>query len=122
MSDPQQGPPQGWAANLIHAAKSLSLAKRGDHRPAGGHSCACVHHLSALNGERIMDRLMSTYEEIAQPSGCTLQACPGEGRPGPVECVIWLRFSWLTNRWFISVVLYREPTEAGPSAIVRRST
>jgi hypothetical protein len=64
----------------------------------------------ALNDEKIMDRLMSTYEEIAQPSGCTLRHAKRRGGPDQWSIASGFAFQGI-DRWHVSVVMDHPPTE-----------
>jgi hypothetical protein len=67
----------------------------------------------ALGDEKIMDRLMSTYEEIDgnQQSGCVLRHVQERG--GPDIWGISTGFAFQGEaRYFVNVALAREPTDS----------
>ena len=67
----------------------------------------------ALEDEKIMDRLMSTYEEIDgnQQSGCVLRHVQERG--GPDIWGISTGFAFAGEaRWFVNVALARRPSDA----------
>lgn len=63
----------------------------------------------ALGDDKIMDRFMSTYEEISgQQTGCALRHVQARG--GPDQWGISTGFSFTGNdRWFVNVVLDHMP-------------
>jgi hypothetical protein len=64
----------------------------------------------ALNDEKIMDRLMSTYEEIGnQQSGCALRHVQERGGPDLWGVSTGFAFQGST-RWFVNAVLTHEPS------------
>jgi hypothetical protein len=64
----------------------------------------------ALDDEKLLDRLLSTYEETSsQMAGCTLRHVQERG--GPELWGISSGFAFQgAQRWFISVVLSHEPS------------
>jgi hypothetical protein len=64
----------------------------------------------ALNDEKIMDRLMSTYEEIGnQQSGCALRHVQERGGPDLWGVSTGFAFRGM-DRWNVSVILTHEPS------------
>jgi hypothetical protein len=57
----------------------------------------------------LMDRLMSTYEEIPQSSGCTLRHVQERGGPDLYSVSSGFAFQG-ADRWFVSVVVPHEPS------------
>jgi hypothetical protein len=64
----------------------------------------------ALNDEKVMNRLMSTYEEIDQSSGCTLRHVKERGGPDLWSVSSGFAFSGI-DRWFVSVVVNHRPSD-----------
>jgi hypothetical protein len=64
----------------------------------------------ALGDEKIMNRLMSTYEEIASRGGCTIRHVKARG--GPDLWGVSSGFAYQgTDRWFINVLLDHAPSD-----------
>ena len=64
----------------------------------------------ALSDEKLLARLMSTYEEIPQPSGCTLRHVRQRGGPDLYSVSSGFAFQGV-DRWFVSVVVSHAPSE-----------
>jgi hypothetical protein len=64
----------------------------------------------ALDNDRLLDRFMSTYEELSsQQSGCAVRHVQERG--GPEMWGISSGFAFQgSDRWFVNVVLSHEPT------------
>lgn len=64
----------------------------------------------ALGDEKIMDRLMSTYEEVdSQQLGCAIRHAQTRG--GPALWGISTGFAFRGgDRWFVNVIMDHEPT------------
>ena len=64
----------------------------------------------ATSDDKLLDRLMSTYEEIGSKSGCTLRHVQARG--GPALWGISSGFAFQgADRWFVNVLLDHAPTE-----------
>jgi hypothetical protein len=65
----------------------------------------------ALEDEKLMDRFMSTYEELGnQQSGCTVRHVQARG--GPALWGISTGFAFQgSDRYFVNVALQRQPTD-----------
>jgi hypothetical protein len=64
----------------------------------------------ALDDEKLLDRLLSTYEETSsQMTGCTLRHVQERGGPDLWGISSGFAFAG-AERWFISVVLSHEPS------------
>jgi hypothetical protein len=63
----------------------------------------------ALSDEKLLDRFMSTYEELGdQQSGCTVRHVQARGGPGLWGVSTGFAFQG-EARWFVNVVLDHEP-------------
>jgi len=63
----------------------------------------------ALNDAAVMDRLLSSYKEIPNTSGCTLREVKARG--GPARWAISTGFAFHgADRWSINVILDQQPT------------
>jgi hypothetical protein len=63
----------------------------------------------ALNDAAVMDRLMSSYEEIPNTSGCTMRKVKARG--GPARWSISTGFAFHgADRWGIYVIVDQQPT------------
>lgn len=63
----------------------------------------------ALGDEKLLDRLMSTYEEMPDQSGCVVRHVALRG--GPDQWGISSGFAVQGSaRWFVSVIMDRAPT------------
>lgn len=63
----------------------------------------------ALSDDKLLDRLMSTYEEkSSQMTGCTIRHVQERGGPDMWSVSSGFAFQG-TDRWFVSVVLTHEP-------------
>jgi|KBSMisStandDraft_5_1062788.scaffolds.fasta_scaffold208852_2 hypothetical protein len=64
----------------------------------------------AMNDAAVMDRLLSSYKEIPNTSGCTLREVKTRG--GPARWSISTGFAYHGNdRWGINVIVDQQPTE-----------
>ena len=64
----------------------------------------------ALNDEKIMDRLMSTYEEVGnQQSGCAVRHVKERGGPDLWGVSSGFAFQG-ADRWYVNVILSHAPT------------
>ena len=63
----------------------------------------------ALNDAAVMDRLLSSYKEVPNTSGCTLREVKSRG--GPARWSISTGFAFHgADRWSINVILDQQPT------------
>jgi hypothetical protein len=62
----------------------------------------------AVGDDKLMDRLMSTYEEIDQDSGCALRHVQARGGPDLWGVSAGFSFSG-TDKWYVNVVLDHAP-------------
>jgi len=63
----------------------------------------------ALNDAAVMDRLLSSYKEVPNTSGCTLREVKARG--GPARWAISTGFAFHgADRWSINVILDQQPT------------
>lgn len=106
MSDPQ--PPDrtlGW----LTAIKGLTLSNVLVIALLAVIAAPLYVIWRALNDEKIMDRLMSTYEEIGnQQSGCALRHVQERGGPDLWSVSTGFAFRGF-DRWAVNVILTHEP-------------
>ena len=63
----------------------------------------------AMNDAAVMDRLLSSYKEVPNTSGCTLREVKARG--GPARWAISTGFAFHgADRWSINVILDQQPT------------
>jgi hypothetical protein len=64
----------------------------------------------ALGDEKLLDRFLSSYQEIASTTGCTIRVVAERG--GPQRWSISTGFAFAgADKWTVGVILDREPTE-----------
>jgi hypothetical protein len=101
-------PPEGRAAGLLNAAKTLSLANVLVIFLLALIAAPLYLLYKALSDEKILDRLMSTYEDLGSHGGCTLRHVQERG--GPDLWSISSGFAFQGNeRWHVAVILDHEP-------------
>ena len=64
----------------------------------------------ALGDEKIMDRLLSTYEEIDSQAGCALRHVKARGGPDLWGISSGFAFQG-RDRWYVNVLLDHRPSE-----------
>lgn len=63
----------------------------------------------ALNDAAVMDRLLSSYKEVPNTSGCTLREVKSRG--GPARWAIATGFAFHgADRWSVNVILDQQPS------------
>ena len=108
MPDPPQG--EGKVSGWITAAKGLTVSNVLVLALLAVVAVPVYVIYKALSDEMLLDRLMSTYEEISQPSGCTLRHVQERGGPELYSVSSGFAFQG-ADRWFVSVVVQREPSQ-----------
>jgi hypothetical protein len=107
MTEP---PPQDRGLNWLNAVKGLTATNLLVLAGLAVIAVPVYVIYRALNDEKIMDRLMSTYEEIGnQQSGCVLRHVQERGGPDLWGISTGFAFQG-SDRWSISVVLTHEPS------------
>jgi hypothetical protein len=97
--------------NLVSAAKGLTIANVLVIALLVIIAVPVYVIYRALNDEKIMDRLMSTYEEIGtKHSGCTLRHVQERGGPDLWGLSSGFAFQG-SDRWYVNVVLAEAPTD-----------
>ena len=103
-----QPPTEGKAVGLLNAAKSLSLANVLVIFLLALIAAPLYLLYKALSDEKILDRLMSTYEDLGSRDGCTLRHVQERGGPD-----LWSISSGFAfqggERWHVAVILDHEP-------------
>jgi hypothetical protein len=65
----------------------------------------------ALGDEKLLDRFLSSYQEIASDTGCTIRVVAERG--GPERWSISTGFAFQgADRWTVGVILDHDPTSA----------
>jgi hypothetical protein len=106
VSEPPDGKVSGW----LTAIKGLTLTNVLVLALLAIIAAPVYVMYRALNDEKIMDRLMSTYEEMdSQQSGCALRHVKERGGPDLWGVSTGFAFQG-SDRWFVNVVLTHEPT------------
>ena len=107
MAEP---PPDGRVAGWITAAKGLTISNVLVLAALAAVAIPVYVVYKALGDDKLLDRLMSTYEELdAGQSGCAVRHLQERG--GPELWGISSGFAFQGNdRWFVNVVLQRPPT------------
>ena len=103
-----QPPTEGKAAALLNAAKGLSLSNVLVIFLLAVIAAPLYLLYKALSDEKILDRLMSTYEDLGSRDGCTLRHVQERGGPD-----LWSISSGFAfqggERWHVAVILDHEP-------------
>ena len=109
MNEPQPSPPAGWFANLIDAAKGLSLGNVLVIALLVAIAIPAYAVYTLLNDPVTMDRFLSSYSEVTDPkTDCTVRKARARG--GPWHWSISAGFAFQrSDRWSISVILPQEP-------------
>ena len=110
VSEPQP-PPNGRAERLINAAKGLSFANVVIIALLVLIAVPVYVVYKALGDEKIMDRLLSTYEEIDSISGCSVRHVQERGGPDLWGVSSGFAFQG-ADRWYVNVLLQRPPTDS----------
>ena len=110
MSQPQP-PPDGRAERLLNAAKGLSFANVLIIALLVIIAIPVYVVYKALGDEKIMDRLLSTYEEIDSISGCAVRHVQERGGPDMWGVSSGFAFQG-ADRWYVNVLLTRPPTDS----------
>jgi hypothetical protein len=105
-----QPPRNGRALSWLNAVKGLSITNVLVIAMLAIVAVPIYIIYRALNDEKLLERLLSTYEETSsQMTGCTLRHVQERG--GPELWGISSGFAFAgTDRWFVSVVLSHEPS------------
>ena len=111
MTEPQPPPDQGRVVGLLNFAKGLTLNNVLVIALLAVIAVPVYIIYRALGDEKIMDRLMSTYEEVGnQQYGCALRHVQARG--GPELWGISSGFAFQgAERWYVNVVLNHAPTD-----------
>jgi hypothetical protein len=111
-SNQNRPPSEGRIIGLISAVKGMTLTNVAVIAILAVIAMPMYVIWRALGDEKIMDRLLSTYEEISnQQSGCTLRHVQQRG--GEELWGISTGFAFQgADRWFVNVVLTHQPTDA----------
>lgn len=107
MTEP---PPEGKLAAAIGLVKGLSLTNLA--MLAGLLAIVVPVYViyRALADPAVMDRLLSSYKELPNGSGCTLREVKARG--GPARWSISTGFAFHgADRWGINVILDQQPSE-----------
>lgn len=64
----------------------------------------------ATSDDKLLDRLLSTYEEMESRSGCTIRHVQARGGPDLWGVAAGFSFTG-ADRWYVNVVLDHKPTE-----------
>jgi hypothetical protein len=109
MSEPP--PPEGRYLGWLNAIKGLTISNVLVIALLAVIAAPLYVIWKALGDEKIMDRLMSTYEEIGnQQSGCAFRHVQERG--GPDVWGISTGFAFRGgDRYFVNVALNRRPTD-----------
>lgn len=102
--------PEGRMLGLIHAAKGLTFANVIIIALLVAIAIPVYIVYRALGDEKLLDRLLSSYEEIPSDSDCTLRQVKERG--GPERWSVSTGFAFAgADRWQVSVVLDHAPVE-----------
>ena len=103
-------PPEGRGLAWLNAVKGLTVSNVVVIALLAVVAVPVYVIYRALGDEKLMDRLMSTYEEMnSQQVGCTLRHVQERG--GPELWGVSAGFAFMgTDRWFVNVVLDHEPS------------
>jgi hypothetical protein len=110
MSQPQAPLPDGRVSSWLNAIKGLTVSNVMVIAMLVVIAIPAYTIYRALNDEKLLDRLLSTYEETSsQMTSCTLRHVQERG--GPEMWGISSGFAFAgADRWFVSVVLGHEPS------------
>jgi hypothetical protein len=110
VTDPPP-PDQGRVVGVLNAAKGLTLANVLILALLAAIAVPIYVIYRALGDEKIMDRLMSTYEEIDDhTSGCAIRHVQERGGPDLWGVSSGFAFQG-RDRWYVNVVLDHSPSE-----------
>jgi len=103
-------PPEGRVSGLLAAVKGLTLSNVLVIALLAIVAVPVYIVYRALNDEEILDRLMSSYDEVNdQKSGCLVRHVQTKG--GPDQWGVSSGFAFQgVDRWFVSVIINQEPT------------
>ena len=102
-------PPPGRLAAAASVVKSLSLSNVLIIALLAVIAIPVYIVYRALNDAAVMDRLLSSYKEVPNTSGCTLREVKSRG--GPARWAISTGFAFHgADRWSINVILDQQPT------------
>ena len=109
MTEEKPPPSEGWLSWLT-AIKGLTLANVLVIALLAVIAVPVYVIYRALDDEKLLDRFMSTYEEVnSQQMGCALRHAQSRG--GPDQWGISAGFAYQgADRWFVNVVLDHMPT------------
>jgi hypothetical protein len=103
-------PEPGRLERAAHVVKGLSLSNVAIIALLAVIAVPVYVIYRALGDEKIMDRLMSTYEEVGSKSGCTLRHVQARG--GPDLWGVSSGFAYQgADRWFVNVLLDHRPDD-----------
>ena len=108
MNEP--APDGGKVANLLNAVKGLTISNVLVIALLVVIAVPVYVVYKALGDDKLLDRLMSTYEELdSQQTGCALRHLQERG--GPEVWGVSSGFAFAgSDRWFVNVVLSHEPS------------
>ena len=111
MSEPTPPPPQdGRVLGWMTAVKGLTISNVLVIALLAVIAVPVYIVYRALNDEKIMDRLMSTYEEVGnQQSGCAVRHVKERGGPDLWGVSSGFAFQG-ADRWYVNVILSHAPT------------
>jgi hypothetical protein len=110
MSQPQAPLPDGRVSSWLNAIKGLTVSNVMVIAMLVVIAVPAYTIYRALNDEKLLERLLSTYEETSsQMTGCTLRHVQERG--GPEMWGISSGFAFQgAERWMVSVILQHEPS------------
>jgi hypothetical protein len=110
VTDPPP-PDQGRVVGVLNAAKGLTLANVLILALLAAIAVPIYVIYRALGDEKIMDRLMSTYEEIDDhTSGCAIRHVQERGGPDLWGVSSGFAFQG-RDRWYVNVIIDHSPSE-----------